>query len=160
MNIKQGIRAVLVAVAASAALVLTGGAASAGTAPASPPPGIPLVSAQVTGWSNFQYRPGVIYVGQRGLPFVTHLSWRYGNGYWNYASATTRTGEIVLYWPQPGVPSYLWPYSTHFVSVYLHAPLTHNGQPYFSKMRWTWHNVHGVPKAMYWLTVGGDWSPR
>lgn len=156
MNIKHGADAVLAMAAASTALVFAG---AAGAAPASPAPGTPLVSAKDTGWQGLAYRPGAIYVGNGGSPFVSKLSWS-SPGTWTTSSATTRTGDITQYWPQPGVPSYQWPSTTRAASVYLHDPLTHSGQPYFAKMRWNWTNAHGVAKVAYWLTSGGFWQPR
>jgi hypothetical protein len=43
--------------------------------------------------------------------------------------------------------------------VYLHDRLTHNGHPYFAKMRWNWVNAHGKARVAYWL-FGGSWDLR
>ena len=154
MRTAHTIRSALAALAAAAALALTG-ASAAVAATASPPSGIPLVSANTNGWSNLSYRPGHIYVGQGGSPVVDKLAW----GSWGYSAAITRAGRLTQYWPNGG-PSYQWPYSRHPVVVYLHDPLVHQGQPYFAKMRWNWTNAHGKAKVAYWLMTGGFWSPR
>ena len=142
------IRSALAALAAAAALTITGATAAA-AAPASPPPGIPLALTASATWSYLAYHPGAIYVGNGGSPFVTHLSWS-APGTWTDTSAANRTGIIVQYWPN-GQPSYLWPSTTRPVKVYLHDVLSHNGQPYFAKMRWNWINAYGKAQVMYWM---------
>lgn len=148
------IRAVLAA-AAVAGLAIIAGAGTAGAA------STPLVQANNGGWSAMSYRPGHIYVGMGGAPFVRHLSW----GSWAGPAATTRSGQIVQQWPC-GKPIYQCPASVHPVNVYLHDVQTHGGNPYFAKMRWSWVNSKGKARVAYWLfgTLSGGtvpgWNPR
>jgi hypothetical protein len=149
MKIKQGVR--VIAVAASAAVTVTG-AGVAAAATTSPPPGATLVKASCCGWTGMSYRPGRINIGNGAAPFVSNLSWS-APGTWTSTSATTRTGDITQFWPNGG-PSYTWPHTTRRASVYLHDRLTHNGHPYFAKMRWNWVNANGRARVAYWLFTG------
>jgi hypothetical protein len=145
-------RAIVAALAISAGILAPTLAASAATA--APPPGATLVQANVYGWSGMSYRPGTIHIGLGAAPFVYNLSW----GSWGTWAATTSGGRIRQYWPNGG-PSYTWPSTTRPVTVYLHDRLTHNGHPYFAKMRWNWVSASGNAKVAYWLFTG-SWGSR
>lgn len=110
-------------------------------------PGLPVVQANTTGWANMSYRPGHIYVGQGGAPYVRYLAW----GDWTAGSATTRAGQLVRQANPSCTPTYLCPVSKKQVTVYLHDVLSHNGTTYFAKMRWDWTSRNGHPESTYWL---------
>ena len=139
--------ALAAAILAVLAVMGTGtGTGTARAASAAPPPGAPLVQTiPGNGWSHMSYRPGEILVGQGGSPIVRHLAW----GSWTTSAATTRAGQILQFFC-PG-PSSGCPGTTHPVTVFLHDVRTHNGHPYFAKMRWTWRNNNGRTRVAYWL---------
>jgi len=119
------------------------GAFAVGTANAST---LPRVQANTNGWSGMVTRPGTIYVGQGGSPFVRHLTWSsWGN------SVAFASGQLVQQDSGCTQPSYLCPVSKRPVTVYLHYVQSHNGSPYFKKMRWNWTSRNGHARVMYWL---------
>jgi hypothetical protein len=142
---RHTIRSAATALVAAAVLAITGATAAAA---ASPPPGTPLALTASATWAYLGYHPGAIYVGNGGSPFVAYLSWS-APGTWTGTSAANRAGSIVQYWPNGG-PSYQWPSTARPVKVYLHDVQSHNGQPYFAKMRWSWTNSHGKARVLYW----------
>jgi hypothetical protein len=128
----------------AAAIVAPLTAASA--AAHSPPAGAALMQANENGWHNMSYRPGAIYIGQGGSPFVRYLAWHS----WGASSATTRSGQYFYQTNPYCTPSYLCPYSKKPVTVYLHDIKTHRGQPYFAKMRWNYTSRNGYHRSIYW----------
>jgi hypothetical protein len=68
------------------------------------------------------------------------------------ASPTARPGALArTRQGSPPGPSSGCPGTTHPVTVFLHDVRTHNGHPYFAKMRWTWRNNNGRTRVAYWL---------
>jgi hypothetical protein len=128
---------------AAAAIVAPLTAASA--AVHSPPPGAALMQANENGWRAMSYRPGAVYMGQGGSPYVQYLAWANWGG-----SATTRSGQLVRQANPSCTPTYLCPVSKKPVTVYLHDIKTHSGQPYFAKMRWNFTSRNGYRKSIYW----------
>lgn len=138
-------RAILGAAVMCVAVVAPVTAASA--AVHAPPPGATLVQANTLGWASMSYRPGAIYVGQGGSPYVRSLAW----STWTAGSATTRAGTLVRQANPTCTPTYLCPVSKKPVTVYLHGVLTHNGTPYFAKMRWGYTSRNGHAEDIYWV---------
>lgn len=145
----------LVAGAVLAAALATGVLAS--TANAST---LPVVQANTTGWSGMVTRPGTIFVGQGGSPFVRHQTWS------SWGASTARSnGQLVQQDSGCTMPSYLCPVSKRPASVYLDDVRHHNGKAYFKKMRWNWTSRNGHARVAYWLFgfEGGTvpaWIPR
>lgn len=113
----------------------------------SPPPGATRVQALTEGWANMKYRPGVIFIGQGGSPFVQHLAWRS----WTANGAITRSGQYVYQTNPYCTPTYQCPVTYKPAQVYLHDMKTHNGRHYFAKMRWSYTSRNGYHKAIYWV---------
>jgi hypothetical protein len=101
------------------------------------------VQANVAGWSRMMQHPDHIYVGMGGAPAVRQLTWRN----WGSAQATA-TGQIDIYWPQPG-PISGWHPTTYPVRVRLQDILTHDGQRSYRKMADLYVNRRGVTKVLY-----------
>ena len=105
----------------------------------------PVVYNHAEGWGDPVTEPGNVTVGQGGSPYAGSLHWSYWAGF--TARATGKYHQIA-----PGcTPTYQCPYDTRKVSVYLHRVRDHDGQAYFSRMRWTltdgrvihWRTDHG-----------------
>lgn len=105
-----------------------------------------LVQALTEGWSNMSYRPGAIFIGQGGSPFVRYLAWANWGG-----TATTRSGQYVYQTNPACTPTYLCPVTKKPVTVYLHDVKTHRGTAYFDKMRWNYTSRNGHLRSIYWV---------
>ena len=120
------------------AVALTGGAIGAGTASASTVPAV--YAAHNDGWNGYT-KPGYFTFGMGGSPYFTDLQWTS----WNSSSAW---GTGKLWTQQPGcTPSYLCPYSSRYVGVYLSTIRWHARiHPYYARMdvkfyyggKWRW----------------------
>ncbi len=136
-----------------AAGVLAGGLAACGTSGASAhlptaagagATAVPVrVQPNVAGWSRMMQRPDHIYVGMGGAPALRQLTWRSWGG--PQASAT---GQLDMYWPQPG-PISGWHPTIYPVRVRLKDILAHDGQPSYRKMAEFYVNRRGVTKVLY-----------
>jgi|SRR6266704_774020 len=128
---------------ALAAVAVSTPAASAGTRP------LPVIYNQNNGWNNAHVRPHAIYVGNGGAPFIRRM-------HWTHWSPFTAAGHGRLHEQKPGCtrPSYLCPYMSHRVRVYLHRVRTHLGAGYFSRMRWISHG-----QRYHWRLRQGFWWP-
>jgi len=95
-------------------------AASASTVPV-------VYAAHVDGWHGY-VKPGTIYVGNGGAPYITQLKWKS----WGSGSAWG-TGKV---WTQkPGCsPSYKCAYSSRWIGLYLSTVKTHGGTKYYARM--------------------------
>ena len=129
-----------------AAVAVAAPLTAASAAVSSAPPGATRVQANDIGWSHMSYRPGAIYIGQGGSPFVRYLAWANWGG-----TATTRSGQLVRQANPNCTPTYLCPVSKKPVTVYLHDVKTHNGRPYFAKMRWHYTSRNGYSRYIYWV---------
>ena len=152
-----------------AAAVLAGGLAACSTsgpsahpvaaAPASAPAVPVRVQSSTVGWSGMVQRPHRIYVGMGGAPVVRQLAWRN----WGRPRASA-TGKLDVYWPQPG-PISGWHPTTYPVTVQLQDILSHNGQPSYRKMAYSYVNRRGVAKVLdftFYVLPGGSvpaWNP-
>lgn len=105
------------------------------------------MQAFTEGWANMKYRPGVIFIGQGGSPYVQHLAWRS----WAAGSAITRSGQLVRMANPYCTPTYQCPVTYKPAQVYLHDMKSHNGRPYFAKMRWSYTSRNGHPEAIYFV---------
>ncbi len=135
---------------------------SAHPAAARPPSSAPVqvrVQANVTGWSGMIQRPQVIYVGMGGAPVARRLAWRH----WGSRNASA-SGELDIYWPQPG-PISGWHPTTYPVTVRLRGIQTHDGQPSYRKMAYRYVNRRGIAKLVQFdfsVQPGGSvpsWNP-
>jgi hypothetical protein len=132
--------------------MLAGGLAACGTpgASAHPPSGaqagptaVPVrVQPNVVGWSGMTQRPEHIYVGMGGAPIVRQLTWRDWGGPQAWA-----TGQLDMYWPQPG-PISGWHPTTYPVRVRLQDISTHDGQLSYRKMADFYVSRRGVTKVL------------
>jgi hypothetical protein len=152
-----------------AAAAVTGGLAACGapgqgTHPAavSPPRAAATqvrVQPDVTGWSGMVQHPQVIYVGMGGAPVARRLAWRHWGSPQAWAS-----GKLDIYWPQPG-PISGWHPTTYPVTVHLQDIQTHNGQPSYRKMTYSYVNRRGFTRSVQFdfsVQPGGSapsWNP-
>ncbi len=152
-----------------ATAALTGGLAACaapgqGAHPAAvgPPSSAPVqvrVQANVTGWSGMVQRPHVIYIGMGGAPVAQKLAWRHWGSRQAWAS-----GELDIYWPQPG-PISGWHPTTYPVTVRLRGIQTHDGQPSYRTMVYSYLNRRGIAKLLQFdfsVQPGGSapgWNP-
>jgi hypothetical protein len=152
-----------------ATAAVTGGLAACGTpgqsahsAAVRPPSAAAIqvrVQPDVLGWSGMVARPDVIYVGMGGAPVARRLAWRHWGDPQTWAS-----GELDIYWPQPG-PISGWHPTTYLVTVRLQDVRTHNGQPSYRKMAYFYVNRRGLGKALqfkFTVQPGGSapsWNP-
>jgi len=117
------------------------------------------VQPEVTGWSGMVQRPDVIDVGMGGAPVARRLAWRH----WGSPTASA-SGKLDIYWPQPG-PISGWHPATYPVTVRLQGIQTHNGQPYYQAMTYTYLNRRGIEKSLrfrFFVQPGGSapsWIP-
>ena len=136
-----------------AAGVLAGGLAACGTSGASAhlptaaragATAVPVrVQANVVGWPGMMQRPDHIYVGMGGAPTLRRLTWRNWGGPQAWA-----TGQLDMYWPQPG-PISGWHPTTYPVRVRLQNISTHDGQPSYRTMADFYIDRRGVTKVLY-----------
>jgi len=104
-------------------------------------------------------RPRVIYVGMGGAPIARRLAWRHWGSRTAWAS-----GELDIYWPQPG-PISGWHPTGYPVTVRLRGIQTHDGQPSYRKMADSYVNRRGIPKVLQFdfsVQPGGSvpsWNP-
>jgi hypothetical protein len=152
-----------------AAAAVTGGVVACGTsspgahpAPARSPRAAAVqvrVQPDATGWSKMVQRPHVIYVGMGGAPVVRQLAWRHWGSPQAWAS-----GTLDIYWPQPG-PISGWHPTRYPVTVRLQDIQTHNGQPYYRKMTYSYLNRGGIARSLrfeFSVQPGGSapsWNP-
>jgi hypothetical protein len=143
------ITAAATAVAIAVGTVLSSAAAFAPAASASASRA-PVIYNYAEGFLHGRVQPSHIYVGNgSGAPVVLRLHWTH----WNQATAS---GRGVLDEQIPGctlTPGYRCPHYQHSARVYLHRVRSHNGQPYYTRMRWTSHG-----KVTYWQSHRGYWS--
>lgn len=133
--------------AAAASLALLGTLGLSTTAGAAV---TPVMDAHETGWAHTVRTPGDVEIGQGGSPYLAHLTWQHWDGTW--AGATGR-----LYVQNPHcTPSYLCPYHSYNVKVWLHGVIRHRGSAVFSRMRWT----YGGHVLRLWVGRGGLWDYR
>ena len=117
------------------------------------------VQASVTGWSGMVQRPHVIYVGMGGAPVARRLTWQH----WGSRIASG-TGELDIYWPQPG-PVSGWHPTSYPVTVRLRGIRTHDGQPSYRKMTYSYVNRRGTVELLQFsfsVQPGGSvpsWNP-
>jgi len=117
------------------------------------------VQASVTGWSGMVQRPHVIYVGMGGAPVARRLTWQH----WGSRTASA-TGELDIYWPQPG-PVSGWHPTSYPVTVRLRGIRTHDGQPSYRKMTYSYVNRRGTVELLQFsfsVQPGGSvpsWNP-
>jgi hypothetical protein len=138
----------LVLSAAAAVSVVTGVSATSASASA-----LPVVSANVTGWHG-SVRPGHIFIGQGGSPFVRSLTWTHW-GPWNAESH----GRLIRQIPGCTRPSYLCPVSNRYVEVTLSRPILHSGVKFFTRMQWVFHNASGLRVVQHLYFSGrGFWG--
>jgi hypothetical protein len=152
MKIVKAASALILALGLSATGALATGTANAST--------LPVVQAINNGWSGMTIRPGAIYVGNGGAPFVRRLTWSSWGGSTAHAS-----GQLVQQDSNCTLPSYRCPVSKRAATVYLQYVRYHNGSPYFKKMRWNWTSRNGYSRVMYWLFGPASssypaWQPR
>ena len=108
------------------------GAASASTVPV-------MYAAHADGWYGY-VKPGQVYFGNGGAPFMTQMTWKSWNG-----TSAWGTGKLWLIKPNC-YPMYKCPYSARWVGVYMSVVRTHSGHRYFARMavkfyyggKWTW----------------------
>lgn len=152
-----------------AAAALTGalaacGAPSQSTQPAAPSPAsaaaVPVrVQPGVAGWAGMVQRPALIYVGMGGAPVVRQLAWRRWGSPRPWAS-----GQLDLYWPQPG-PVSGWRPTRYAVTVRLQDIQTHDGQRSYRKMAYLYVNRRGIAEFLQFtfaVQPGGlipGWTP-
>lgn len=152
-----------------AVAALTGGLVACGTPgqnahPAAAGPGstaaVPVqMQAEVTGWSGMVQRPHRIYVGMGGAPVALRLAWQH----WGSPHAWA-TGELDIYWPQPG-PISRWRATSYPVTVRLQDIQIHNGQPSYREMTYSYVNRRGTAKSLQFefsVQPGGSvpgWNP-
>jgi hypothetical protein len=104
-------------------------------------------------------RPEVIYVGMGGAPVARRLAWRHWGSRTTWAS-----GKLDIYWPQPG-PISGWHPATYPVTVRLQNIQTHNGQPFYQTMTYTYLNRRGITRSLqfrFFVQPGGSapsWNP-
>lgn len=112
-------------------------ASSAGTA------AIPVrVQPDVVGWSGMVERPRAIYIGMGGAPVAQRLVWH------DWGSSTAwASGTLDIYWPQAG-PISGWHPTTYPVTVRLQRIQTHNGQPSYRQMTYSYVNRRDTPKEL------------
>ena len=116
----------ILAGAAILGLALSGAALAGGAAEAST---VPVVySANADGWHGY-VRPGIIYFGQGGAPFLAKLHWSSWTG-------TSAQATATLWAQKPGcsLASYKCPYSSRWAAVSLTAVRLHHGTRYFARM--------------------------
>jgi hypothetical protein len=145
-----------------AAAALTGGLAACATpgqgahpAAVKPPRAATVqvrVQASVTGWSGMVQRPHVIYVGMGGAPVARRLTWQH----WGSRTASA-TGELDIYWPQPG-PISGWHPTSYPVTVRLRGIQTHDGQPSYRKMTYSYVNRRGTVELLQ-FSFGAQLEP-
>jgi hypothetical protein len=117
------------------------------------------VQADVTGWSGMVQRPAIIYVGMGGAPVARQLAWRH----WGSPQASA-SGQLDIYWPQPG-PISGWHPTAYPVTVRLQNVQSHNGQPSYRKMTYSYLNRRGTAKTLQFkfsVLPGGSvpsWNP-
>jgi hypothetical protein len=136
-----------------AAAVLAGGLVACGTtgagthlpapAPARAAAAAVRVQSNVVGWSGMMQRPDHIYVGMGGAPVARQLAWRNWGGPQAWA-----TGQLDIYWPQPG-PISGWHPTTYPVRVRLQDIQTRDGQPSYRKMADFYVNRRGVTRVLH-----------
>lgn len=132
----------LLAGAALAALALS----AATPALASTPP--TKVQAQVTGWTGMSVKPGDIYFGQGGVPFITSLHWLY----WHNGASAYATGTLHQLADPNCHPVYQCKYASEPSTVYLYTVKVHGTLHYFYNMavrfkhNGAWHRQVGVFK--------------
>ena len=100
------------------------------------------VQSGVVGWSGMVQRPPAIYVGMGGAPVAQRLSWHH----WG-SPAAWASGTLDIYWPQAG-PVSGWHPTTYPVTVRLQRIQTHNGQPSYRQMTYSYANRRGTPKVL------------
>ncbi len=132
----------------AAAAVLVGLAACGTPGPAAvrpssaAAPGQVRVQADVTGWSGMVQRPDIIYVGMGGAPIARQLAWRH----WGSPQASA-SGKLEIFWPQPG-PISGWHPTAYPVRVRLQSVQSHDGQPSYRKMTYSYLNRRGTTKTL------------
>lgn len=136
----------ITAAATSAALLGTLGLSTGASAAVTP-----VMDAHVTGWTHMVRTPASIEIGQGGAPFITRLTWQHWGGTW-----AGGTGKLYVQRNPNCTPSYLCPYATWNVKVWLHRVITHRGTAVFSRMRWTYGRAGHVLRLG--LTRHGLWN--
>jgi hypothetical protein len=129
------------------ALALTGSigakAADASTVPV-------VYAADANGW-HASVKPGHLYFGNGGAPYITRLRW----SSWNGAHARA-TGKLWTH--KPGCsPSYKCPYYSRWAEVYLNTVRSHDTTRYYARMavkfwyagKWRWDI--GWFRSGYWV---------
>ena len=164
MSWASGIGGVIAAGVLAAGLAACGASGSSAHLPTAARAGataVPVrVQANVVGWSRMMQRPDHIYVGMGGAPVVRQLTWRNWGGPQAWA-----TGQLDIYWPQPG-PISGWHPTTYPVRVRLQDIVTHDGQPSYRKMADSYTNRRGVTKVLHFtfsVLSGGSvpgWNRR
>lgn len=135
------------------------GAHPAAVRPSSSAPAQVRVQAGVTGWSGMVQRPHVIYVGMGGAPVARRLAWQH----WGSRTASA-SGELDIYWPQPG-PISGWHPTRYPVTVRLQGVRTHDGQASYRKMTYSYVNRRGTVELLHFsfgVQPGGSvpsWNP-
>lgn len=167
-------RRALGSIAAAAVAAAVAGAMAGGLAACGPPgqgahpaaAGSPRAAAvqvrvqpDVTGWSGMVQRPQAIYVGMGGAPVARQLAWRH----WGSPQARA-SGRLDIYWPQPG-PISRWHPTSYPVTVRLQDIRTHNGQPYYREMTYSYVGRGGTARSLQFefsVQSGGSapsWNP-
>lgn len=131
------------------AAALAGGLAACGTSSPSAHPAaastaaIPVrVQPDVVGWSGMVERPRAIYIGMGGAPVAQRLSWHH----WGSPTAWAN-GQLDIYWPQAG-PISGWHPTIYPVTVRLQQIQTHNGQPSYRQMAYSYVNRRNMSKVL------------
>lgn len=118
----------------------------------------PVVQANNDGWRSPSVRPGHIYIGQGGSPYVHALTWHR----WNTTRARA-TGKLAIA-KQNCYPSTQCGYTNRWVSVKLRRTVWTHKHYWYTRMRWgfrkngTWHIwyfkfVHMGTSFPYWNQV-------
>jgi len=117
--------------------------ATTGSAPSSAAAAAQVrMQADVTGWSGMVQRPDIIYIGMGGAPIARQLAWQH----WGSRQASA-SGKLDIYWPQPG-PISGWHPTVYPVTVRLRNVQSHDGQPSYRKMTYSYLNHRGVTKTL------------
>jgi hypothetical protein len=115
----------LLVCAAILGLAFSVAATREGTASAST---VPVVyAAHLDGWHGY-VKPGAIYFGNGGSPYITQLRWTW----WGSGSAW---GTGKLWTQKPGCsPSYKCAYSSRWIGLSLSTVRTHGSTKYYARM--------------------------
>ena len=100
------------------------------------------VQPDAVGWSGMVQRPPDIYVGMGGAPVARQLTWHH----WG-SSRAWASGKLDIFWPQAG-PISGWRPTIYPVTVRLQGIQTHNGQPSYRQMAYSYVTRRGISKSL------------